>query len=176
MKQSRVKVISDVMVSDDTVGVKPPFKLGRDKQRRYIRLEISEPIEGTILKSRSGDFWPDLNGPSFHGSILNISAGGLLLVTEFPVEENAVVLLKISLQEVEVVDRIVGVVKRSEADEKEWLVGIEFVPRENFVDIFAGPEQALIPDDVASFDEKIKKTLNKYIFFKKVTKYGREEI
>ena len=168
MTPSSIKVISEVTVGNETVGVRPPFKMGKDKQRRYIRLEISEPVECMVLKSRGGDFWPDLTGPAFRGSILNISAGGTLIVTEFPAEEKAVVLLKMSLQDVEVIDRVIGVIKRADADENEWLVGIEFISRENLADVFSGPELAMIPENVASFDEKIKKTLNKYVFFKKV--------
>ena len=119
MTPSSIKVISEVTVGNETVGVRPPFKMGKDKQRRYIRLEISEPVECMVLKSRGGDFWPDLTGPAFRGSILNISAGGTLIVTEFPAEEKAVVLLKMSLQDVEVIDRVIGVIKRADADENQ---------------------------------------------------------
>jgi hypothetical protein len=168
MNPSSPKIISDIDVDEGVVSVKPPFKLSQERKRRYIRLEISEPVSYSILKDNAGGLRPEGNDSVYGGSILNISAGGVLIAGQSPIEEGAVVLLKMSLQDVEVIDKIIGVVKRAEADEKEWLIGIEFISRESLHDIFSQAELEVLPQNIASFDQQIKNTLNKYVYYRKV--------
>jgi hypothetical protein len=170
MKDARIKVISEIETDDNTVSVKPPFRLFKEQNRRYIRLEISSPVSCTVLKNRAGRFWPASDGPQIDGSILNLSAGGMLIVSEMALEEGTILLLKMSLQDIEVLDNIVGLVKRADLDENEWLLGIEFVSREYLGDIFSDAELNVLPQKVVSFDEQIKSTLNKYIYRAKVGK------
>jgi len=168
MTRTDLKIISEKMVDSDTTSVKPPFRLSQDGQRRYVRLEISEPVSYSILKDHDGRFSPQGERPYYSGSILNISAGGTLIVSEKPLEEGTILFMKMLLQDIEVLDNIIGIVKRSEMDAGDWLIGIEFVARENFADLFSEAEIKVLPENAASFDERIKATLNKYIFRKKV--------
>jgi hypothetical protein len=170
MKDARIKVISEIETDDNTVSVKPPFRLFKEQNRRYIRLEISSPVNCTVLKNRAGRFWPACDGPAIEGSILNLSAGGMLIVSDMALEEGTIVLLKMSLQDIEVLDNIVGLVKRADLDDNEWLMGIEFVSREYLGDIFSDAELNVLPQKVVSFDEQIKTTLNKYIYRARVGK------
>ncbi len=167
MDESRTKIISEIETGDNVVSVKKPFKLYKDRSRRYIRLEISEPISFLILRDREGGFRTRPDGQTYNGSILNVSAGGVLITSETPLEEGSLLIMKMNLQEVEVIDKIVGMVKRADADGDEWLIGIEFISREYLVDHFSSAELELIPREVASFDERLKKTLNKYVYYKR---------
>jgi len=118
MNDPRLKIISDVEAGDNVLSVKKPFKLYKEEKRRYIRLEISEPIDLSILKDDVDSYWPEGDGPKYTGSILNISAGGVLVISDCPVKEGMIVLLKISLQDIEVLDNIIGLVKRVDDDEE----------------------------------------------------------
>jgi len=159
-------------IERNTISVKAPFKLEKDDQRRFIRLEIIDPLNYSVLKNRSGGFWPDGDGPSYTGSILNISAGGLLIISDGALEEGSLVIIKLSLQGVEIIKNVIGIVKRVEQDENDWLVGIEFITRETLTDRLTSAEFDLIPKDVASFNEHLRGILNNYVQQKQITKEG----
>jgi len=169
MSDPRMKIISDVEAGDNVVSVKSPFKIQKEQKRRFIRLEISEPVNYSLLRDHFGGFFPQGDGPEYKGSILNISAGGVLITSEDPMEEGAIVLIKVTLQDIELIDRIIGIVKRADADENEWLVGIEFISKENLSDYFTDAEFDLLPDNIASFNERLRNVLNKYIYYKRVS-------
>lgn len=169
MNDPRLKIISDIEAGDNVLSVKRPFKLYQDEKRRYIRLEISEPIDLSILKDDAEGYWPEGDGPDYKGSILNLSAGGVLVISDSPVKEGMLVLLKIYLQDIEVLDNIIGLVKRVDDDDTERLIGIEFISREYLNDVFSSSEIEFLPDNVASFSEQLKKTLNKYVYYKRVS-------
>ncbi|SYZ74250.1 hypothetical protein TRIP_C60520 [Candidatus Zixiibacteriota bacterium] len=173
MNQFRVKVISDMATDRDVIGLKPPFSVHQDKQRRYVRLQVAEPVAYTVLRNRDGGFWPDGDGRSFNGSVLNISAGGVLIAAGEPIEEGSVILLRFSLQDIEIIDHVVGLVKRADADGDEWLIGVEFISKEYLRDIFSGAEMDVLPPTLTSFDEGIKKMLNKYVYRKRVSRENR---
>jgi len=169
MNDPRLKIISDIEAGDNVLSVKRPFKLYQDEKRRYIRLEIAEPIDLSILKDDVEGYWPEGDGPNYKGSILNLSAGGVLVISDSPVKEGMLVLLKIYLQDIEVLDNIIGLVKRVDDDDTERLIGIEFISREYLKDVFSSSEIEFLPDNVASFNEQLKKALNKYVYYKRVS-------
>lgn len=154
----------------NTVSVRAPFKLEKDEQRQFIRIEITDPLGYSILKDRSGSYWPQGDGPSYTGSILNISAGGVLIVGQAPLQEGTLVIIKMNLQDIEVIKDVIGIVKRSEQDEDDWLVGIEFITRESLVDYMTAAEFDLIPEDVRSFNEHLRGVLDKYVARNRVSK------
>jgi len=169
MNESRMKIITEVEAGDNVISVKSPFKLYKDRNRRYIRLEISEPVAYRLLRDHSGGFWPMGNEYGYNGSILNISAGGVLLIGNEPIEEGSVILIKMTLQDVEVLDNIIGIVKRADVDGEEWLIGIEFISREHLPDYFSQAEHELLPDNVTSFNEQLRDVLNKYVYYRRVS-------
>ncbi|MEW5924018.1 MAG: PilZ domain-containing protein [Candidatus Zixiibacteriota bacterium] len=152
----------------NTISVKAPFRIEKDEKRRFIRLEITDPLSYSVLKDREGSFWPEIDGPSYTGSILNISAGGVLVLSDAPLQEGTLVVIRMMLQGVEVINNVIGIVKRAESDEGEWLIGIEFITRESLRDYVSAAEYELIPKDVSSFDEHLRTVLNKYISERKV--------
>lgn len=169
MEKSRTKIISEVDTGENVVGVRPPFKLTKDKQRRYIRLEISEPMTFSVLRDRTDGFKPQADGLELQAAILNISAGGVLLTTKTPLDEGTFLVMNMTLQDMETIDNVIGVVKRADRDEDEWLVGIEFISREYLVDHFSAAELGLLSTGLDSFDERLKTTLNKYVYYRKVS-------
>lgn len=154
----------------NTISIKAPFKIEKDEKRRFIRLEITDPLSYSVMKDRTNSFWPQGDGPAYTGSILNISAGGVLIFSEAPLEEGTLVVVKMMLQGIEVISNVIGLVKRAESDENEWLIGIEFITREKLTDYLSTAEYELIPQDYTSFDEHLRNILNKYICTRKVPK------
>jgi PilZ domain len=173
MDASQSRYQGEIAADNTITSVKPPFKLQKDHERRYIRLQISGPVGLAILKDRAGNFYPGGDGASYRGHLLNLSAGGLLLETDTPLEEGTIVSMKMTLQEIEVLDNIIGIIKRAEAEGKGWLVGVEFVSREYLRDLLSKSELEILPRELAAFDEKVQHVVNKYVYRRKVSKGGK---
>jgi len=168
MNKSKNKLESQIEAGENVVSVKEPFELEEDGLRRYIRLEISDPVGCSMLKDRNGGFWPQGDGPVYRASLLNLSAGGVLIDCDSPMEEGTLVIMKLTLQGIEVVDNIIGIVKRCDTEMEFNLIGIEFIPRENLPDYFSLVEYEEINKNLATFDEQLQRVLNKYIFRRRV--------
>ncbi len=168
MAKSTIKVPTEVEADNDVVSVKSPFKLHREKKRRYIRIEISEPVEFNVFMDTHNGFSPQGGDITYQGSILNISAGGVLMACADPLEEGTIILAKLTLQDVELLRDIIGVVKRCEIDEKGFLIGFEFIGREYLADHLSQAELDMLPDSISSFDEQLRKVLNKYVYRKRI--------
>ncbi len=148
----------------DTIQVRRPFRMHDDNKRRFVRLEIAAPTSLSTLKSTSGKFYPKGDGNTIGGMILNVSAGGVLVDLEGAVNEGDVVVLDFTLQEVEHLNQVLGLVKRVDFDGEGWLVGVEFITRQRLADILSNGECDLIASDLDHFDERVQQLLKKYIY------------
>ena len=176
MSSVETKIKSQIDVDSQVTGVRAPFKMYRSQQRRYIRLDISRPIEYTILKNRAGKIMPYEEAPTYKGDILNLSAGGVLIAGSAPVEEGSLLTLRMKLQEVEILENVIGLVKRADSDDEEWLLGIEFVSREYLQDLLSGGEIEMLPPTAAPFEEQVRNILNRYVYNKNVASKGRRRV
>lgn len=148
----------------DNLIIKQPLQLFREKKRRYVRLEIAAPVIYSIL---------DLDRPlsdahtnQLNGTMLNISGGGVLMVTDQPLTEGAYLTLSLELAGADLLTGIAGKVKRVDEDgEGGYLVGVEFCPETELSQVFG---QANIGSVISSFDDRVKRFLLRYIFARKV--------
>lgn len=178
MIRNRTKFVSDVTTDNSIVQVKAPFKLYKDKSRRYIRLEISEAVNYTVLKDSENEPHTEADGPEYTGQILNLSPGGALIESDYPAEDGALLLLKMSLQEIETLENVVGLVKRCEPLEGKWMIGVEFVTRRYLNDILSAVQIDMIPGGSLSFEENIQRVLGRYISYRQtpIGEDGHEDI
>jgi len=149
--------------------VKLPFRILEDNRRRFIRIDIDEPISFAAIKAADGGFWPEGDGPGGNGEILNISAGGILMFSSEPTMENSILSLSVRLEGCEAINHILGKVKRVEIDSGGYLVGIESITREKLSDHLSAEEVDQIPSDMASFTDRLRAFLNQYIYSKKLS-------
>lgn len=164
MKTSeKTKHVRDVDTDREVVRVKRPFKMHRDEQRRFIRLEIASPMSLQKIKDGEGHYWPDADWHVINGMILNISAGGVLVDLDQAVEENDIVSMCFTLQDVEGLDNVLGLVKRADMEDGGCLAGIEFISADNLLDHLSQAELDLISSDYSNFDTSVRKVLDKYI-------------
>ena len=73
-----------------------------------------------------------------------------------------------TLQNIEVIDHVIGLVKRADSDNGEYLIGIEFITTEYLDDYMSQAEIDVLAKKVTSFDEKLRKVLNKYVYYKRI--------
>jgi hypothetical protein len=161
--REKVKFVNEMETSSDGYVARKPFKVERQKTRRFIRLEISSPMDIRKIKDSEGDFSPEGDWHSLHGMILNISAGGVLVELDQPLFEGDVVCMHFILQEVENLDNVLGLVKRTDRADGAFLAGIEFITREYLSDIFSETEMDLLPESMTNFNERVREVLAKYV-------------
>ncbi|MBU8934933.1 MAG: PilZ domain-containing protein [candidate division Zixibacteria bacterium] len=159
----RTRFINDVEVTDKTWQVRKPFRVSQENQRSYIRLEISTPMTLRKVRDMFGNFWPTQEDYHIDGEILNISPGGVLADLNQPVNENDVVALRFSLQDVETIDSILGLVKRVDQDDDTYLAGIQFISREQLEDRLSEVEIELLSDSLNGFDNRVDEVIKRYL-------------
>ncbi len=160
---TRTKYFSDIDVHERQQQSRRPFRVEQDNQRRFVRLEISSPIALKKVKDSLGGFWPEGTTYAIDGTILNVSPGGVLIETEQPLGEHEIVAMRFTLQGDEVLEHILGMVKRSEKMDDFYLSGIEFINRGHLEDKLSQGEIDMLSDKLVNFQEMVQQVLARYI-------------
>jgi len=164
MKETnKIKHVSDVDMRSRKINVQKPFRIQKEKQRQFIRLEISSPMKVRQLKDIFGTFRPQDAEDAIDGTVMNISSGGLLVELTSPLNEGDIVVMRFSLQEVETLDNVLGIVKRVDLDEEATLAGIQFIDKEFLADKLTLAELEMLDDRFTNFHQTIRTVLNKYV-------------
>jgi hypothetical protein len=161
---TKVRHVSDVSLENEAVTVKQPFKLSQEDQRRYVRIEISSPMSMRKVKDAFGNFWPEGDTYSIDGTILNMSAGGVLVEINEPLADGEVVLLRFTTQGEKAVDNILGLTKRCEAcDESAYLAGVQFIDRQQLLDVMSEAEIDSLSGECDDFQDRVMHMLQQHI-------------
>jgi hypothetical protein len=164
MKTSnKTKHIREVQADTAAIRARRPFKVDGRDQRRFIRLEISSPMSLKKIKDGVGNYWPHGDWHVINGMILNISAGGVLVDLDQAVDEGDVVSMNFMLQEVEGIDNILGMVKRTDIEPEGCLAGIEFISKDILIDYFSQAEMDLLAESHTNFDSSVRQVLDRYV-------------
>jgi hypothetical protein len=169
MKTSpKAKFVKEVETHGAAPKARKPFKVQEENRRKFIRLEIAAPMTLKKIKDREAHFWPEGDWHVVNGLILNISAGGVLVELDQAVAEGDLVAMQFTLQGVETLANVLGLVKRSDADEGTFLAGIEFLTRAQLPDLMSRAEIDLLGDNCANFNDCVRQVLGKYVSREKV--------
>ncbi len=147
----------------NSVAVEARGEVSRVQRRRFVRLDISGNIKYRILDN------PDTGdgniSPQISGTLLNISAGGILYETGSSLKEGALIVLSFSLKRKETLDNILSVVKRVERlDDNAYLVGAEFITEDNLADFGLDALKDILPAGTGTFDENLQKLVIQFIY------------
>jgi c-di-GMP-binding flagellar brake protein YcgR len=139
----------------------------RIQRRRFVRLDISGDINLRILES------PDSNEGSvsqkFRGSLLNISAGGVLFETETKIDAGSLLILDFTIKGHYPLNNILAVVKRAEAiDDNIYIVGSEFISNENRARYGLETLGDFLPPGTGTFDDNLQKLMVQFIYKQQV--------
>ncbi len=141
---------------------------GAVQRRRYVRLDITSPIDFKLIvpendKGENAGFIP------FSGEVLNVSAGGVLIESKEAMPEDSYVVMEFELNGSDRISGVVGRIKRCDSETEDChFVGVEFCTSED-VEQNCPPEcQKLLNDECCSFDDKIRRLINRYVFSRKV--------
>jgi len=159
----KVKHVRDIPAESTEASARKPFSVREENKRRFVRLEISAPMSMRRIKNADGGFWPEGEGGEIAGIILNISAGGLLVDLDQAIERGDIVSMHFTIQEVEVLENVLGLVKRVDVESGGCIAGIEFVSANYLMDNFSDAEMQLITGSHRHFDDSLREVLGKYI-------------
>ncbi|MDZ4724401.1 MAG: PilZ domain-containing protein [candidate division Zixibacteria bacterium] len=167
---AKTKFVHEVSADQDkqiTTAVRKPFRLEQENTRRFIRLDISSPMSLIKLKDEFGNFRPNGDWHVVNGSILNISVGGVLTELDQSVSTGDIVSMTFTLQEVESLQNVLGVVKRADLEDGVCLAGIQFISRSQLSDILSQAQMDILPKSLVNFNDGVKELLKKYIITEK---------
>lgn len=141
---------------------KTPFPIRSSQGRKYVRIEIISPVKFRLLLPRRGRI--SLSKNQCSGKILNLSCGGILLEIGEAVAEGTWLALSLNLNEVVVLEGVLGKIKRVEPTENgEYLVGVEFCSTEELKNFISREQIQKLPIKVASFNHKLKEIISGYV-------------
>jgi hypothetical protein len=141
---------------------KDPFPIRSSQGRKYVRIEVSSPIDFRLLVPKRGRI--RLATKQCSGKILNLSCAGLLLESKRTIPEGAFLLLSLNLNGLVILEGVLGKAKRLESTgDGEYLVGVEFCPKEKLEDFASKEEIEKLPVKVGSFDHKLKEIISRYV-------------
>lgn len=138
------------------------------QRRRYVRLDITSPIQIKLLVQGEGESQEPGFIP-FTGEVINVSGGGLLLESTEAMPEDQFVVLELELNGTDMLTGIVGKIKRCDSDsETSHLIGVEFCTEEDIKQNCPPEYQKLLGNCCESFSEKVRTLINRYVFNQKV--------
>lgn len=139
-----------------------PFQLRTSEGRKYVRVELSSPVQFRLLTCEKRNI--RLSETPSPAEILNLSEGGMLLVTDSVVPEEGFMLLTLSLNQLVVLDGVLAKIKRAECSGGgDFLVGLEFVSRQELERLTSPQEIERLSVRVTSFDGKLREILSSYL-------------
>ncbi|MCK4403944.1 MAG: PilZ domain-containing protein [candidate division Zixibacteria bacterium] len=148
--------------SGTTALEQTPFPIKTSGGRKYIRIELSSPVRFRLLTCKKGKI--KLSKDRTSGDILNLSEGGMLLLTDSPVPTEGFMLLTLDLNKLVVLEGVLGKIKRVEpSGEGDFLVGVEFTSREELEKLASSEQIEHLPVRVASFDRKLREIISSYL-------------
>jgi len=149
---------------------------GQKKQRRrYVRLDITSPIDIKLLvPSSENNDEPGLI--PFRGEVINVSAGGMLIESADALPEEEYVVLEFELNSTAHLTGIVGKIKRCDTEEdSQHFIGIEFCTKDDIEQNCPTDYQVLLKEQCMSFDDKVRDLINKHVFKLKTGEYQPED-
>lgn len=162
--KEKVKFIQEVPTDATVIAARRPFRVEEDNRRRFVRIEIASPVTLNKIRDAEGQFWPDGEWHVINGTILNISAGGLLVELDQQVLTGDVVALHFIMQDIEALNDVLGLVKRVEQDAEGIIAGISFVTRNEVTDLMSQGQIDMLPETLDDFEHTVRKVLSKYVF------------
>jgi c-di-GMP-binding flagellar brake protein YcgR len=155
--------ILDFFGEDGAMAIEKKTEASRVQRRKFFRLDISGKLTFRILNN-DGEQEKGL-GPECFGTLLNISAGGLLFESTNRLEAGSLLLLSFSLKSKHSLKNILAVVKRCEGSKsKGYLVGAEFITRTNYKEHGLEKLDEFLPAGCGTFDENLQKLVLRFIY------------
>lgn len=165
---------------EDVMTVKSISDITNSQRRRFVRIDIAGEVAFKVIEMKT-DSEPELSLEK-KGELLNISAGGILLNTNFSLNRDNLVLLNFWLKNSQRLENVLGVVKRhepandAENGQVEYLTGIEFLTKEQATEKLPLNVNETLPSSVNFFDEALQQAIVHFVFKQQVKSRKQEKV
>ncbi|MCI0530636.1 MAG: PilZ domain-containing protein [candidate division Zixibacteria bacterium] len=133
-------------------------KSSKTQKRRHLRIRLT--TKATLKPyppyNSRGKAVPN---KTFDATILNISQGGVLVVTSNQMPPGQLLTLNFQAPNLGWFNNVVGKVKRVEPERKKYLVGIEFCDLSEFYTGISLLKSGQLPNNLESFSNKLQNLL-----------------
>lgn len=144
-----------VIMEENTTLQKSKRTEEKRKKGKVVELELEEPINFKTCSPPG--YEAEKEGK---GEMLTFNEQGILLLTDNPLKEGSFINLFIKFKGLELLEGILGKVKKvEESEEHDFYVGVELYSEEK---IKAEALSGLFPEKTGSFEAKLKKSLLEY--------------
>ncbi len=126
------------------------------QRRRFIRLQLKSQVRFQIISQNENGHKPGKNHP---GLMLNISQGGMLLLTNAPLQSDDFLAVSFEVPQLSKLANVLGKVKRVEPDGKKYLAGVEFCELADFYPFQSIRNSSALPRNLNSFRNKFEELL-----------------
>jgi c-di-GMP-binding flagellar brake protein YcgR len=158
--------ILDLFEGDDkTLKIEKRSDVIRTQRRKYVRLDISGKMlfRAVDIENR------DNSGPEIGGTLLNISAGGVLFESSIKIPEQKFITVSFTLKGRQSLNGILAVIKRCEGSKtKGYLIGAEFITKQNSREYELDRIDEFLPPGAGTFDENLQKLVVQFIYSQQV--------
>jgi c-di-GMP-binding flagellar brake protein YcgR len=146
--------------------------LSRTQRRKFVRIDISGNIAFRALgTNEQGQV---LLESEKKGELLNISAGGILIASAEKLKQGDYLLMNFRLKNSHRLENILGLVKRVDEQENEYLIGVEFLTKEQSSESLPADVAEFLPPDTGYFDDELQKLIIQFVY-KQQVKLRKEE-
>ena len=157
---------------ENLTTIKTVSKAKRVQRRKFVRIDIAGNITYRVIdKSEQNKGRLSLDKK---GELLNISAGGILIITDESVKQDDFLLMNFWMKNSQRLENILGVVKRteppeqSETQDNEYIVGIEFLSKERSANRLPWNIVETLPPDTNYFNEALQQIIVQYVYKQQV--------
>ncbi len=155
--------INKMEILDGNVKVSSPFTLESDGHRKYVRLELAEPVTFLEIKQPGDSFAPEGIEEVREGRILNLSSGGALIDSSDIVAAGSLVALTFTLQGDVRLSDVLAIVRRVDIVDGVGVMGMSFIGRDQLQDVLSGGELELLDSRFNKFVMQAESALAKYV-------------
>lgn len=152
--------------SSEKMQIREMGKIQRLQRRRFVRLDKMIPVKYHVPKRPITEV-VDLSKLKFHkSSTVNISAGGLLIITEAKIDLNTLMLIDIAHVKLKnLPSHIIAVCRQARQNEnRKWMAGIEFILADDLPKFLRDPELSCISDNLKEFRDRKQNELVSELF------------
>jgi len=173
-------VVASIDYQNENLTILQPVSdYKKTQRRRFVRIDIDGDI--TFKTFDCSEQNKGMFSVENKGELLNISAGGILLITGKPINEDDLLLLNFWIKNSQRLENIPGIVKRvetsinSETQEREYLTGIEFLSKEKSEKHFHLNLAEYLPSDVNYFNDALQKLVVQFVYKQQVELRTKEK-
>ena len=170
----QAKIDSIDMPNQGAIAIVPLTKAEKSQRRKFVRIDIQGKVTFRIINLSATEI--ELSDELSSGALLNISAGGILVCTTAKASAGDYMLMNFRLKHHQKLENIIGITKRVEKQQKDFLVGVEFLTKEQLRREPHCHIAQFLPPFASYFDDELERHIVQYVYSEEIDIRKRKKI